>query len=150
MSADVPRNPAFEETVRESFARQTFMSTLGAHLEFVEPGRVHIGVSFEPSLCQQNGYLHAGVLTSIADSACGYAALSLAPPGHDVLAVEFKINLVRPASAARFLACAEVLRAGRTLTVSRADVFGITPSGRDLVASMLSTVIARPIAKEHP
>jgi len=141
-----PRNPDFEAAVRASFAQQTFMAALGAALELVEPGRVHIGARFDPSRCQQNGYLHAGVLTSIADSACGYAALSLAPPGYDVLAVEFKINLVRPASAPRFLACAEVLRAGRTLTVSRADVFGLGPEGRELVATMLSTVIARPAA----
>jgi len=139
-------NPDFEAVVRASFARQTFMTALGAALELVEPGRVHVSATFAPSLCQQNGVLHAGVLTSIADSACGYAALSLAPPGHDVLAVEFKINLLRPASAARFLACAEVLRAGRTLTVARADVFGLGAEGRELVATMLSTVIARPLA----
>lgn len=148
MIPHAPRNPDFEVVVRASFARQTFMATLGAGLELVAPGRVDIGVAFSPTLCQQNGYLHAGVLTSIADSACGYAALSLAPPGHDVLAVEFKINLVRPASAPRFLACAEVLRAGRTLTVSRADVFGLKPSGRELVATLLSTVITRPLGAE--
>ena len=120
------------------------MSTLGATLELVEPGRAHIGFAFAANLCQQNDFIHAGVLTSVADSACGYAALSLAPPGHDVLAVEFKISLLRPATASRFLACAEVLRAGRTLTVSRADVFALGPAGRELVATMLSTVIARP------
>jgi uncharacterized protein (TIGR00369 family) len=150
VTAAAPRNPAFLETVRASFAKQTFMATLGASLELVEPGRVHIAVGFSPARCQQNGYLHAGVLTSVADSACGYAALSLAPPAHDVLAVEFKINLLRPASAARHLACAEVLRAGRTLTVARADVFGLAPSGRELVATMLSTVISRPVPEENP
>ena len=145
-TAFAAKNPGFEALVRASFEKQTFMATLGATLELVEPGRVHIGVPFDASRCQQNGYLHAGVLASVADSACGYAALSLAPPGYDVLAVEFKINLLRPASALRFLACAEVLRAGRTLTVSRADVFGLAPEGRELVATLLSTVIARPIA----
>ena len=146
MATATAKNPDFEGAVRSSFAKQTFMTTLGATLELVEPGRVHIGVAFAANLCQQNHFIHAGVLTSVADSACGYAALSLAPPAHDVLAVEFKISLLRPATAPRFLACAEVLRAGRTLTVSRADVFGLTPSGRELVATMLSTVIARPIA----
>ena len=139
-----PRNPDFERAVRESFSRQTFMATLGASLERVGPGEVEIAASFDERLCQQNGFLHAGVITSIADSACGYAALTLAPPGHDVLAVEFKINLLRPASARRFVARARVLRAGRALTVSAADVFGMQEEGEELVASMLSTVIARP------
>ena len=135
-----PRNPDFERAVRESFAKQTFMTTLGAALERVEPGAVDVAVPFSEALCQQNGYLHAGVLASVADSACGYAALTLAAPGQDVLAVEFKINLMRPARGARFVARAKVLRAGRTLTVSRADVFG---DGEELIATMLSTVIAR-------
>jgi uncharacterized protein (TIGR00369 family) len=147
MTALVASNPDFEAAVRESFARQTFMGTLGAALELVEPGRVHVGVAAAPSLCQQNRFLHAGVLTSVADSACGYAASSLAPPGHDVLSVEFKINLLRPASAPRFLACAHVLRAGRTLTVAMAEVFGLEASDRELVAAMLSTIIARPATR---
>lgn len=141
-----PPNPDFEAVVRESFARQTFMAALGATLEAVAPGRIAIAAPFRAEHAQQNGFLHAGVLTSIADSACGYAALTLAPAGHDVLAVEFKINLLRPAVAPRFVARAEVLRAGRTLTVARADVFGLRDSGEELVAAMMSTVIARPIA----
>lgn len=141
----VPRNPEFEQVVRDSFARQSFMKTLGASLETVEPGVVEIAAARAEWLCQQNGFLHAGVLTSIADSACGYAALTLAPPGHDVLAVEFKINLLRPASAPRFLARGRVVRAGRTLTVCSADVFGLSEGEApdELVATMLSTVISR-------
>jgi uncharacterized protein (TIGR00369 family) len=144
MSRTAP-NPDFEAVVRESFARQTFMTALGATLEEVEPGRVAIAVPFRAEHAQQNGFLHAGVITSIADSACGYAALTLAPAGYDVLAVEFKINLLRPAVAPRFLARAEVLRAGRTLTVARADVHGLGAPGDGLVAAMTSTVISRPI-----
>jgi uncharacterized protein (TIGR00369 family) len=140
-----PANPDFEAVVRESFSRQTFMSALGATLEDVGPGRIVIAAPFRPEHAQQNGFLHAGVLTSIADSACGYSALTLAPPGHDVLAVEFKINLLRPAVAPLFVARAQVVRAGRTLTVARADVFGLGASGEDLVAAMMSTVISRPI-----
>lgn len=145
---DIPRNPEYEQVVRESFSRQTFMKTLGASLERVEPGLVEIAAAQAEWLFQQNGFLHAGVLTSIADSACGYAALTLAPPGYDVLAVEFKINLLRPAAAKRFLARGRVLRAGRSLTVSAADVFGLSEGeGRDeLVATMLSTVISRSLA----
>lgn len=140
-----PANPDFEAVVRESFARQTFMAALGATLHAVAPGRIAIEAPFRAEHAQQNGFLHAGVLTSIADSACGYAALTLAPAGCDVLAVEFKINLLRPAVAPRFVARAEVLRAGRTLTVARADVFGLRDEGEELVAAMMSTVIARPI-----
>lgn len=138
-------NPDFEAVVRESFARQTFMAALGATLDEVTPGSIVISVPFRAEHAQQNGFLHAGVITSVADSACGYSALTLAPAGYDVLAVEFKINLLRPATAPRFVARAQVLRAGRTLTVARADVFGQAAAGEELVAAMMSTVIARPI-----
>lgn len=142
---EAPPNPDFEAVVRESFARQTFMAALGATLDEVGPGRIVVSVPFRAEHAQQNGFLHAGVLTSVADSACGYAALTMAPAGFDVLAVEFKINLLRPAMAARFVARAQVLRAGRTLTAARADVYGITDGGEELVAALMSTVIARPI-----
>ena len=145
-SRPTPPDPDFAARVRASFAQQGLMTTLGASLELVEPGEVHIALPFSPALSQQNGYLHAGATAAIADSANGYAALTLTPPGYEVLAVEFKINLLRPARAARFTARAHVLRAGRTLTVSRADVVG---DDGDLVATMLSTVIARPAGAEH-
>lgn len=141
----LPPNPDFAATVRASFRRQTFMAALGARLERVEPGVVHVGVPFSAEHTQQNGFLHAGVLASVADSACGYAALSVVPSGCDVLAVEFKINLLRPARARHFVAEAKVLRAGRTLVVSFAEVWGEQDTGRELVATMLSTVISRPV-----
>jgi uncharacterized protein (TIGR00369 family) len=140
-------NPEFEVVVRESFARQTFMAALGARLLRVAPGEVDISAPFNPAFSQQNGFLHAGVITSIADSACGYSALSMAPPGYDVLAVEFKINLLRPATARSFLACAKVIRAGKTLTVAQAEVFGVEDAGREMVATMTSTVIGRPLPR---
>ena len=139
-----PRNPDFERAVRESFAKQTFMTTLGAALERVEPGAVDVAVPFSEALCQQNGYLHAGVLASVADSACGYAALTLAAPGQDVLAVEFKINLMAPASAPRLLARGRVVRAGRRLTVCLSEVLGVNGDEHELVATMLSTISTRP------
>lgn len=135
-----PRNPDYERIVRESFARQTYMATLGATLDHVGPGEVVISVPWSERMCQQNGFLHAGVLASVADSACGYAAFTLAEPGTDVLAVEFKINLLRPARGRRFTAKAHVLRAGRTLTAARADVYG---EDGELIAAMQSTVIVR-------
>jgi uncharacterized protein (TIGR00369 family) len=140
-----PENPAFEAVVRDSFDRQALMHTLGARLERVAPGEVDIALGHAPALTQQNGFLHAGALASIADSACGYAAFSLAPPETDVLAVEFKINLMAPARAPRFLARGRVLRPGRTLTFCQAEIVGIAEGGgEELVASSLSTIIIRP------
>src|SRR5687767_12035037 len=109
----LPRNPLFEAVIRASFARQTMMATLGARLEFVGPGEVHIALSHADSITQQNGFVHAGAIASIADSACGYAAFTLAPADTDVLAVEFKINLMSPARAPAFIARGRVLRSGR-------------------------------------
>jgi len=142
-----PKDPAYEARVRESFARQSHMATLGASIAFIAPGEVHLALPFAPQFCQQNGYLHAGAITSVADSASGYAAYTLGPPDTDVLAVEFKINLLAPAKGEGFLACAQVLRPGRTLTVCRADVFATGMSERVLVATMLSTVIVRPVER---
>lgn len=139
------RDPRFAAGVRESFSRQTFMTRLGAVIVRVAPGEVAIELPSAPDLLQQNGFVHAGAITSIADSACGYAAFSLAPPDHDVLAVEFKISLLAPARAPRFRAEARVLRAGRTLSTAQAEVFGLDGARRELVAVMLSTLIVRPI-----
>ena len=144
MTTDViPRDPAYEAKVRESFGRQGYMTTLGAAIEFLAPGEVHLSLPFAARFCQQNGFMHAGAIASVADSANGYAAYTLTPPKADVLAVEFKINLLAPARAESFLACGRVLRAGRKLTVCQADVFTAGPGERTLVAVMLSTIIVR-------
>ena len=119
------------------------MATLGAEIAFIAPGEVHLAFPFAEQFCQQNGFMHAGAIASVADSANGYAAYTLAPPDTDVLAVEFKINLLAPARGAGFLACGRVLRPGRTLTVCQADVF-TTGAERALIATMLSTIIVRP------
>jgi uncharacterized protein (TIGR00369 family) len=148
-----PKDPAYEARVRESFGRQAHMASLGVTIELIQPGEVHLALPFDPRFVQQNGFMHAGAIASVADSANGYAAYTLAPPGTDVLAVEFKINLLAPAQGARFLACARVLRPGRTLTVCQADVFATGAPGaagppeRTLIATMLSTVIVRPISR---
>lgn len=137
-----PRNPSFAEEIKESFAKQTIMQLIGAELNRVEPGLVEIKLAHRADLAQQHGYLHAGVITTIADSACGYAAYSLMPPDSEVLSVEFKVNLLRPARGKKFLASAEVIKSGKTLTAVRADVFGLDEQGeRELVATMLGTMI---------
>lgn len=137
-----PLNPSFAEAIAHSFAQQAVMQLLGAELTRVEPGVVEITLPFRADLTQQHGYLHAGVITTIADSAAGYAAFSLMPAGSEVLSVEFKINLLRPARGERFVARAEVIKPGRTLVVVRADVFGIAENAvEELVATMQGTMI---------
>ena len=135
-------NPAFAEEIKASFAKQTIMGLIGAELSRVEPGIIEITLPYRADLAQQNGYLHAGIVTTIADTACGYAAYSLMPPKSEVLSVEFKVNLTRPAKGEMFVAVAEVVKSGRTLTVVRADVFGVDQGGkRELVATMLGTMM---------
>ena len=137
-----PLNPSFAEEVAASFAQQPIMNLIGAQLSLVEPGVIEITLPYRADVTQQHGYLHAGVVTTIADSACGYAAYSLMPAGSEVLSVEFKVNLLRPARAETFVARAEVIKAGRTLTVVRADVFGVAGNGdRELLATMQGTMI---------
>ncbi len=136
------RNPAFAEEIRGSFAKQTIMGLIGAELTRVEPGLIEITLPYRSDLTQQHGYVHAGVVATIADSACGYAAYSLMPANSEVLSVEFKVNLLRPARGERFIATAEVIKPGKTLTVVRADVHGLTGDGRrELIATMTGTMM---------
>lgn len=139
--ATTPRNPDFERLVRESFEAQQVMRTFGARLTRVAPGEVDIELPYREDLTQQHGFLHAGVVTAILDSACGYAAFSLMPPGAGVLSVEFKVNLLAPANGEVLMARARVLRAGRTISVCQAE--GLMRSGGDEtpVATMLATMM---------
>ena len=134
-------NPNFEQEVRDSFARQSVMNLIGAKLSLVERGIIEITLPYRADLTQQHGYLHAGIVTTIADSACGYAAFTLMPPGAGVLSVEFKVNLLRPAKGDSFVARAEVIKAGKTLTVVRADVFAISEEQPSLIATMQGTMM---------
>jgi uncharacterized protein (TIGR00369 family) len=138
----VPRDAAFEAPVRASFARQAIMSTIGAQLVRVEPGMVHIGMDHDRSLTQQHGFLHAGIVATIADSACGYAAFSLMAADAGVLTVEYKVNLLRPAAGDRFVAEARVIRAGATLTTCGAEVYAESSGQRKHIASMMATIMA--------
>ena len=136
-----PRDPNFETRVRESFARQRAMETVGARLVRVAPGEVEIELAFRDELTQQHGYLHAGVVAAIVDSACGYAALSLAEPGAEVLSIEFKLNLLAPSVGDSFAARARVLRPGRSVTVCAGDVYARQAGSEKLVATMLATMM---------
>ena len=137
-----PLNPSFEANVRDSFSQQTAMTTIGAQLITVEPGVVEIMIPYRADLTQQHGYLHGGIITTIADTACGYAAYTLMPENSEVLSVEFKVNLLRPAKGKNFVATAEVIKPGRTLTVARADVVSVDEAEkRALIATMQATII---------
>jgi uncharacterized protein (TIGR00369 family) len=126
---------AVHERVARSFSTQGLMHTLGARLVQVQSGEVHIELPFSAALTQQQGFLHAGATTSIVDSACGYAALTLAPPGFDVVTAEFKLNLLRPAIGERFLAIGRVVNAGRLLTVCTGEVWALKDEGQGAAAS---------------
>jgi uncharacterized protein (TIGR00369 family) len=142
-------NSFFVETIRESFGRQSVMKLIGAELTRVDPGVIEISLPYRNDLTQQHGYVHAGIVTTIADSACGYAAYTLMPPDSEVLSVEFKVNLLRPAKGKVFLARADVIKSGRTLTVVRADVFALLQdSSRDLIATMQATIMC--LRKQSP
>lgn len=137
-----PRDPDYERRVRESYSRQRLLQTLGANLERVAPGEVDIRLPFRAELAQQHGFMHAGAMTSVVDTACGYAALSLMTPDAAVLTVEFKMNLLAPGEGESVVARARVLKAGRTLTVARGDVFAVRRGEERLVATMLATMMA--------
>lgn len=117
-----PRDPGFEAKVRDSFARQSIMGLIGARLAKVEPGYVEIELGYREDLTQQHDFLHAGVTTTIADSAGGYAAFSLMPAGSSILTVEYKINLLAPAAGERFVGRGRVVKPGRRLFVCEIDV----------------------------
>jgi uncharacterized protein (TIGR00369 family) len=134
----------FEKRVRASFAHQKFMATLGARLTRIEPGLCEIELDYDQALTQQHGYLHAGVGTSIADSAGGYAAFSLMPADASVLAVEFKVNLMEPARGERFVARGRVVRAGRRLTFCELEVEAWEGKKMRRILQGLQTVMCLP------
>ena len=138
---DVPVD-SFEGRVRASFSRQQFMATIGAELVQVGAGEVDIELPIVESLGQQHGFVHAGVVAGVTDSACGYAAATLMEADVDVLTAEFKINLLAPARGDRLVARGRVLRAGRTLTVCRGDAFTVAGDEEHLVATMLATMMS--------
>jgi uncharacterized protein (TIGR00369 family) len=136
-----PANPDYWSAVSASFARQGVMGLFGARLSRVEPGLVEIELPARAELSQQHGFVHAGVGATITDSACGYAALSLAPAGTQVLTIEYKVNFLSPAAGSLLLARGAVKKAGRTIAVCAGDLFAITGDETQLVATMLATVM---------
>lgn len=132
-----------EQRLRESYARQAALALIGAAIIRIAPGEVTIELPFRPDLTQQHGFVHAGIVTMIVDTACGYAALSLMPPAAAVLTVEYKVNFISPAAGEKLTATGRVLKPGRTLMACYGEVHASNQGREKLVASMLATMIAR-------
>lgn len=141
MSEFQPADPDFAARVRASFDRQSIMDLIGAKLSRVEAGLVEIELPYRPDLCQQHGFFHAGVTSTIADSAGGYAAFSLFPADASVLTTEFKINLLAPADGERLRALGRVVKPGRTLTICDVEVFALKNGEEKLCAKLLQTLM---------
>jgi uncharacterized protein (TIGR00369 family) len=141
MTVFTPKDSAFELKVRENFGRQAVMGEIGAVLGRVEPGEVEIELPFRAELTQQHGFIHAGIMATILDSACGYAAFSLMPASASVLSIEFKINLLAPAIGDSLLAVGTVVRPGRTITASRGEAFSRSEGQKEPVAVMQATMM---------
>lgn len=145
-----PIDPGYAERIRASFERQRVMALIGAELTRVEPGLVEIELAYRSDLVQQHGYVHAGITTTIADSAGGYAAYSLMPADSSILAVEFKINLVAPARGERFIAQGRVVRPGSRLTVCELEVFAQENGERRTCLVGLQTTMCLPGTSDAP
>jgi uncharacterized protein (TIGR00369 family) len=141
VSTLIPKDPAFRARIQASFDKQGLMSTLGASILHIAPGAVDIVLLASASVSQQHGFVHAGAVAAIADTAAGYAALSLMPPGAGVLTTEFKINLVATAAGERMVARGRVIKAGRTLTLAQTEVFSETGGQEKLVAFLTATLM---------
>jgi len=144
MTAFQAIDPDFRERVRQSFHAQTVMATIGAEIGAVEPGRVEILLPYRADLCQQNGFIHAGISTIIADSAAGYASFTLFAADEAVLTSEFTVYLLSPAKGERFRAVGQVLKPGRRLTVAEGEVFGESEGKSVLIAKLIATLVRLP------
>lgn len=134
-------NPLFAAPVRDSFDRQAAMHLIRATLPVVEPGRAEIHLPHWEGIEQQHGFVHGGVVGMIADSAAGYAAMTMVPAGASVLTVEYKLNLVAPAGGDQLIARGRVVRPGRTLIVTQAEVFAVQGGQETLCALMQQTIM---------
>ena len=139
-----PKNPDYRAIATATFDGQRAMQSLGMSIARLEPGEVDLAMPYSPAWTQQNGFVHAGVITAGLDTACGIAAFTLMPPGCDILTVEFKTNLLAPAKGERFAFRAHVVKPGRTLTVCDAQAFAEHDGAENLIATMTGTLMALP------
>ena len=143
-----PKNPDFRDAATATFAAQPAMRTLGISIARLDPGEVDLVMAYSADFTQQNGFVHAGIITAGLDNACGIAAFTLMPAGSDILSVEFKTNLLAPARGERFMFRARVVKPGRTLSVCEARAFAFQAGTENLVATMTGTLIA--LVKKGP
>lgn len=141
MSEFTPQDPDYINKVEGSFLRQNAMATIGARVQRIEPGLVELAFDYDAALTQQHGFIHAGIVSTVMDSACGYAGFSLMPENTAVLTIEFKVNLLAPAQGERFVAVGKVKKPGRTITVADGELFAIKDGQRKLVATMTGTLM---------
>jgi uncharacterized protein (TIGR00369 family) len=139
-----PKNPEYRAAATAVFTAQPAMRTLGISLVRLEPGEVDLAMAYAPQFTQQNGFVHAAIITAGLDNACGIAAFTLMPAGSDILTVEFKTNLLAPAQGERFVFRAVVIKPGRTLTVCEARAYAERGDAESLVATMTGTLMALP------
>ncbi len=145
MTAFKAIDPDFRQRVRQSFYAQSIMDTIGAEIAAVEPGMVEILLPYRADLCQQNGFLHGGITTTIADSAAGYASFTLYAAEETILTSEFSVHLLAPAKGEHFRAVGRVLKAGRRQVVAEAEVFGETREKSVLIAKLIATLVRLPL-----
>jgi uncharacterized protein (TIGR00369 family) len=141
IAAFEPRNPAWEQKSREIFERQSFMRMIGVRIATLAPGHCELELPYREDLCQQNVFLHGGVVTAIADTSCGIASSTLLSPNAGILSVEFKYNMMGPAAGERFVARGRVVRPGRTLTVAESAVFAVKGGVESEIGRMLATMM---------
>lgn len=145
-----PKNPDYRRIAVDTFERQRAMKTLGISIARLEPGEVDLAMNYSPEHTQQNGFVHAGIITAGLDSACGIAAFTLMPDGSDILTVEFKTNLLAPARGQRFAFRATVVKPGRTLTVCEGRAYAEHDGAEVLIATMSGTLMALPRRESTP
>ena len=145
-----PPDPRYAERCRASFARQQAMALIGARMASIEPGRCEVELPFRVDLTQQKGYLHGGIVGMVADTACGYAAYSLMPASASLVTVEYKINVLAPGRGERLLARADVIRSGRTLSITRGEVYAEQSGAQTLCAVMQQTLMMLPDTPDTP
>jgi len=137
-----PRDAGYKEKIIESFNRQGVMKTVNASILAVRPGEIELEFPYHSKLTQQHGFIHAGIVSTVLDTACGYAAFSLMPENAAVLTIEFKVNLLSPAKGERFRAVGKVKKSGKTITVTEGELFSYTDGREKLAATMVATVMS--------
>lgn len=142
MSSQFKPSAGYKEKVIESFNRQGVMKTINASIFAIRPGEIELEFPYQSNLTQQHGFIHAGIVSTVLDTACGYAAFSLMPENAAVLTIEFKVNLLSPAKGERFRAVGKVKKHGKTITVTEGELFSHVEGGKKIVATMVSTIMS--------